>query len=294
MKQINAFGDLATARAVETARLLRVLANAHRLQILCRLLQHGEQSAGELATALGLSMSALSPHLALMRREGLLLQRRQSRQLFYELDTRLSGNLVPLLESICVEQTIPSGDPAMTPGFALSAVLGLALASHGAMAADGFWQTPTIHEAGKMHALPQAAYQPDAKADYKVVFGLTQGATDPARINPGLQRVARTVNLYVHAGVPLNHLHFVAVASGAATPIALDDAHYRQQYGKSNPNLPVIAELRRAGVDVAVCGQAIAEHEYRYEWVDKQVTLALSALTTITELQQKGYALMPL
>ena len=72
----------------------------------------------------------------------------------------------------------------------------------------------------------------------------------------------------------------------------LDDADYRKQFGVANPNLKVIAELRQAGVDVAVCGQAVAEHGYPYEAIDKSVTLALSALTTITELQQKGYALM--
>jgi intracellular sulfur oxidation DsrE/DsrF family protein len=52
--------------------------------------------------------------------------------------------------------------------------------------------------------------------------------------------------------------------------------------------------LRKAGVDVAVCGQAMAEHHYADEWASKDVTLSLSALTTITVLEQKGYALMPL
>ena len=114
------------------------------------------------------------------------------------------------------------------------------------------------------------------------------------RVLDPVERVARTVNLYVNAGVPLQHLKFVAVAHGAATSIALDEAHYREQYGTANPNLPVIEELRKAGVDIAVCGQAVAEHHYAYEWIDSRVTLALSALTTIMDLQQQGYALTPL
>lgn len=184
------------------------------------------------------------------------------------------------------------------PALALGLVFGLAIASTAANAAttsaDGFWQTPVIHSAGRMYALPQAAYRPDAKASYKVVFALTAAATKPDQINPALDRVARTVNLYASAGVPLKQLHFVAIASGGATSIALDDAHYRQQFHVANPNLAVITELRKAGVDVAVCGQAVAEHGYPYDAIDKQVTLALSALTTITGLQQQGYALMPL
>ena len=161
-------------------------------------------------------------------------------------------------------------------------------------AGESFWQTPVIHDAGQIHPLPHAAYQPDPDATYKVVFALTRGSDDPARINPGLQRVARTVNLYANAGVPLGHLKFVAIASGPATAIALDDAQYKKQFGVANPNLPVIRELRKDGIDVAVCGQAVAEHHYQYDWVSRDVTLALSALTTITGLQQKGYALMPL
>jgi intracellular sulfur oxidation DsrE/DsrF family protein len=151
-----------------------------------------------------------------------------------------------------------------------------------------------ITAAGAYHPLPKAAYQPDPAATYKVVFALTKGSDKPDRVNPGLERVARTVNLYASAGVPLDHLKFVAVASGDATGLVLDDEHYKTAFGTANPNLPVIAQLRKAGVDVAVCGQAMAEHHYPDEWASKDVTLSLSALTTITVLEQKGYALMPL
>jgi intracellular sulfur oxidation DsrE/DsrF family protein len=151
-----------------------------------------------------------------------------------------------------------------------------------------------ITATGAYHPLPKAAYQPDPSATYKVVFSLTKGSDKPDQINPSLERVARTVNLYAAAGVPLDHLKFVAVASGAATGLVLDDEHYKTAFGTTNPNLAAIAQLRKAGVDVAVCGQAMAEHHYPNEWASKDVTLSLSALTTITELEQKGYALMPL
>ncbi|WP_158880946.1 DsrE family protein [Rhodanobacter sp. L36] len=160
-------------------------------------------------------------------------------------------------------------------------------------AADGFWQTPTIHGAGKIHPLPQAAYQPDRHAIYKLVFSLTKAADKPDEVNPSLDHVARAVNLYVQSGVPLSHLKFVAVAAGPATALALNDEQYRKLYSVANPNLPLIAQLRKAGVDVAVCGQAMAEHKYEYSWMDSHVTLALSALTTLADLQQQGYSLLP-
>jgi intracellular sulfur oxidation DsrE/DsrF family protein len=176
----------------------------------------------------------------------------------------------------------------------LSALLALSLLPAVAMAGDGFWQTPTIAGAGKIHPLPQAAYQPDRQATYKVVFSLSKAGDKPSEVSPSLDHVARAVNLYVSAGVPLSQLKFVAIAAGPATPIVLNDTQYRKKYGVANPNLALIAQLRKAGVDVAVCAQAVAEHDFHDDWVDSHVTVALSGLTTVINLQQQGYALMPL
>ena len=56
------------AKADEAARMLRSLANPHRLQILC-LLVEGELGVGELQRQVSLSQSALSQHLARLRAE---------------------------------------------------------------------------------------------------------------------------------------------------------------------------------------------------------------------------------
>jgi intracellular sulfur oxidation DsrE/DsrF family protein len=164
----------------------------------------------------------------------------------------------------------------------------------GTMDSPDFWMTPTVHDYGKIHFLPNGAFKPQPGHTYKVVFSLTQGAKDPKEVSPALDHVARAVNLYVASGVPLSRLKFVAVASGSATSLALDDAHYRAQFGVPNPNLPLIAVLKKDGITIAVCGQAMAEHHFEYDWIDPRVTLSLSALTTITTLQQAGYAFMPL
>lgn len=159
--------------------------------------------------------------------------------------------------------------------------------------APGFWSTPTVPGYGKIHYLPQAKYQPAKDQTYKVVFTLTHGVTKPDQVNPGLEHIARTINLDVAAGVPLSHLKFVGIAYGAATSLALDNAQYRKAFGVDNPNLKLIAMLRKDGVDVAVCAQAVAEHGYEEAWVSHDVTLALSGLTTVIDLQHDGYALMP-
>jgi intracellular sulfur oxidation DsrE/DsrF family protein len=178
----------------------------------------------------------------------------------------------------------------------LVATFAAAVAALPAADADeaGLSSGPAIEGYGHIEPLPKAAYQPDPHATYKVVFAMTAQSKAPEQVNPAIERVARAVNLYASAGVPLSHLKFVAIAYGHATSIALDDAHYKSAYGVANPNLPVIARLRKAGVDVAVCGQAVAEHKYQDDWIDPSVTLALSAITTITLLETQGYHLLPL
>lgn len=168
--------------------------------------------------------------------------------------------------------------------WAAAALLGIAALPACAATSDApnFWTTPTIEHYGKIHDLPNGAFKPQPGHVYKVVFALTQAPAQPDKVDPALDHVARTVNLYVASGVPLDKLKFVAVAYGAATPLALDDAHYRSTFGVPNPNLPLIDALKKAGVTIAVCGQAVAEHHFEYDWIDSLVTLALSALTTIT------------
>ena len=64
--------------------MLKQLANARRLMILCSLVQ-GEQSAGKLAELSGLSHSALSQHLAKMRATKLVISEKRGQHVYYQL-----------------------------------------------------------------------------------------------------------------------------------------------------------------------------------------------------------------
>ncbi|MCV5991966.1 metalloregulator ArsR/SmtB family transcription factor, partial [Escherichia coli] len=57
--------------------LLKAMANERRLQILC-MLHNQELSVGELCTKLELSQSALSQHLAWLRRDELVATRKEA------------------------------------------------------------------------------------------------------------------------------------------------------------------------------------------------------------------------
>ena len=70
--------------AAKATAFLRGMANECRLLILCRLAE-SECSVTQLEEVLQLSQSALSQHLALLRRLGLVKQRREARLHYYSL-----------------------------------------------------------------------------------------------------------------------------------------------------------------------------------------------------------------
>ncbi|MFC6440356.1 helix-turn-helix transcriptional regulator [Bowmanella sp. JS7-9] len=75
--------ELATY-ADQAARLLKNLANTHRLSVLCALVSSGrELSVTELLNAIPLSGSALSQHLARLREDNLVTTRRDSQTIYY-------------------------------------------------------------------------------------------------------------------------------------------------------------------------------------------------------------------
>ena len=63
--------------------LLRLMSHKERLKILCHLGLEGELSVGELLERIDLSGSALSQHLAKLRKEGLVATRKDRQTVYY-------------------------------------------------------------------------------------------------------------------------------------------------------------------------------------------------------------------
>jgi DNA-binding transcriptional ArsR family regulator len=101
------YTDLAD-KAGDASRLMKLLANERRLLLMCRLASAGEMCVHTLAEAVGLSQSALSQHLALMRAEGLVAFRRDGHTLHYRVADPAAGRLLAMLKDIyCCEKTNP-------------------------------------------------------------------------------------------------------------------------------------------------------------------------------------------
>ncbi len=87
------------ASAAQAANLLRALANERRLLILCQL-GDGERSVGELLPLVGLSQSALSQHLAVLREDGLVATRREGQSIWYRISDPAAVRVVTTLAEI--------------------------------------------------------------------------------------------------------------------------------------------------------------------------------------------------
>lgn len=88
------------AQAASAARMLKLLGNENRLLILCSLAVQGEMKVGDIVEAVGLSQSALSQHLALLRTDGLVAFRRESQTLFYRISDARAARVLKLLKDI--------------------------------------------------------------------------------------------------------------------------------------------------------------------------------------------------
>ena len=91
--------SLFEARAGQAAKLLRALGNERRLMILCQLTE-GERSVGEIQSLVGLSQSALSQHLAVLREEGVVATRREGQTIWYRIDDHAAMKVVATLAEI--------------------------------------------------------------------------------------------------------------------------------------------------------------------------------------------------
>ena len=85
--------------ASQAAELLKKMANPSRLMILCSL-SEGELSVGELNERVTLSQSALSQHLAALRKADLVDTRREAQTIFYSLKGNHAMKVVAVLQDI--------------------------------------------------------------------------------------------------------------------------------------------------------------------------------------------------
>lgn len=79
--------------------MLEAVANPRRREIL-RLVWDRERSAGEIATHFDVSWPAISQNLGVLRRAGLVVERREATRRYYRADREAAGSLAVVLEEM--------------------------------------------------------------------------------------------------------------------------------------------------------------------------------------------------
>jgi len=151
---------------------------------------------------------------------------------------------------------------------------------------------PLLADYGKTAPIQDPAERPDPSLDYKVVMSVTKAGENGAP-PPALEKAARLANLLAQSGVTAEHRHIVVVLHGPATAAVLNPSGVAARGKGANPSAGLIEALSKAGVSIRVCGQALAANKIAPSEVLPQVQVDLSALTTLSTLQLRGYALLP-
>lgn len=151
---------------------------------------------------------------------------------------------------------------------------------------------PVIKGFGGIYDVPEANIKPDPNLEYKIVIDIYGGSDDKKKVDRSLNNVARMLNLHAVGGVDPSKMKVVLAVHGGSTFSILNDETYKTKFGISNPNTPLIKELKEAGVKLAVCGQSLKGRRIETNQVSEEVELATSMLTTVTMYQLRGYSLL--
>lgn len=154
------------------------------------------------------------------------------------------------------------------------------------------YTNPAIREFGRVVKLPNSAQQP--RDGSKIVVDITKGGS-PEKLNSAIEKVCRFVNIYAGAGRTPASASIAVVLHGDATLAVLNSAAYTTRFKtQTNPNLKCLEELTSAGVKVFVCGQSLIGKGAKPSDVHEDADVAVSALTTMVNLQADGYSYVPL
>ncbi len=86
---------------------------------------------------------------------------------------------------------------------------------------------------------------------------------------------------------------FVASIHGEATFITLNNNAYWNKFGRDNPNLNLINQLKENGVELYVCSQPTASRKINNKDLNINLISALSGIAVLSKHLLQGFTLMP-
>jgi len=147
-----------------------------------------------------------------------------------------------------------------------------------------------IRKVGTPAPVPNPTFAGDKTVDYKVAWDVTEAPAAPGDLTPGIARPASFLMLAEANGIDRARVHLAILVYGGATSAVLTNEAYRAATGVDNPNIALLRAMTDAGVQVIVCGQALAGKKIARDQVLPFVKVATSATFARATLHAQGYA----
>ncbi len=144
---------------------------------------------------------------------------------------------------------------------------------------------PIIKQNGEAFFTPKAVETPDNMKEYQVLFDITKTAGNKEKINPGLEHIARFINVYGLYDVPLSNMNIAAIIHGDAIEIATNHEGHTD-------NQKLIEALMKNGVQFYVCSQSLFHNNYIPDDVNKNMIIAASAMNVLVDFQIKNFQIL--
>lgn len=145
---------------------------------------------------------------------------------------------------------------------------------------------------GQTYKVDNPDFVTDLDTPFKVIFDVSSAPESADVKNKWIETVARFLNMHDHAGKPTSQMEVAMVLHGNASYGLLSNEHYQEKFGVDNPNIPLVEALLDAGVQVILCGQTMVHRDLGANRRIPNIQVALSAMTALIQLQQKGYILI--
>lgn len=174
----------------------------------------------------------------------------------------------------------------MRPPFA---VLALTLCLASPSLARGQTGEALIHQLGASAPVPNPTFPADKSLTYRIAWNVTAAPEKPGQLAEGFRRPANFLTMTDAEGVPRGQVHLAVIVFGGATNSLMSNAAYKAVTGVDNASIPLLEALDAAGVQVIVCGQALAHKKIARDQLLPFVKVATSATMARATLAARGY-----
>ena len=153
-------------------------------------------------------------------------------------------------------------------------------------------KAPVIPEADGYVVIPNSAVPPEKDHVYKAIFESTALPKKYTDLLPAINMLGSELNVLGVEGIPNENIKFAVVFHGPAAYGILDNNYYKKKFGVDNPNLKVLSELKKSGVELFVCGQYLASADIDPKNLAPEITIAVDAYIVLMTFHDKGYAIL--